>query len=67
MPGSGNDLQGSRKRIDGALSSDIVYGDGKQERDFTYVDDIAQGTLAVLKPIGYTVPGYHAAQAAYIF
>jgi len=31
----------------------IVYGDGKQERDFTYVDDIARGTLAVLKPIGY--------------
>lgn len=33
----------------------IVYGDGKQERDFTYVDDIARGTLAALKPMGYEV------------
>ena len=29
----------------------IVYGDGKQERDFTYVDDIARGTLAALRPM----------------
>jgi len=33
----------------------IVYGDGKQERDFTYVDDIAQGTIAALKPLGHEV------------
>lgn len=33
----------------------IVYGDGKQSRDFTYVDDIAWGTLAGLKPMGYEV------------
>ena len=33
----------------------IVYGDGKQERDFTYVDDIARGTIAGLKPLGYEV------------
>jgi len=26
----------------------IVYGDGTQSRDFTYVDDIARGTLAAL-------------------
>ncbi len=26
----------------------IVYGDGRQSRDFTYVDDIARGTLAAL-------------------
>ena len=32
-----------------------VYGDGKQSRDFTYVDDIARGTLAALKPMGYEV------------
>lgn len=32
-----------------------VYGDGTQERDFTYVDDIARGTLAALKPMGYEV------------
>jgi len=33
----------------------IVYGDGQQSRDFTYVDDIARGTVAALKPIGYEV------------
>lgn len=30
-----------------------VFGDGKQSRDFTYVDDIARGTIAALKPLGY--------------
>jgi UDP-glucuronate 4-epimerase len=29
-----------------------VYGDGQQSRDFTYVDDIARGTIAGLKPLG---------------
>lgn len=33
----------------------IVYGDGQQSRDFTYVDDIARGTIAGLKPLGYEV------------
>lgn len=33
----------------------IVYGDGQQSRDFTYVDDIARGTIAGLKPMGYEV------------
>jgi len=33
----------------------LVYGDGKQSRDFTYVDDIARGTMAALKPMGYEV------------
>lgn len=32
-----------------------VFGDGQQERDFTYVDDIARGTVAALKPLGYEV------------
>ncbi len=32
-----------------------VYGDGLQSRDFTYVDDIARGTIAGLKPVGYEV------------
>lgn len=32
-----------------------VYGDGKQERDFTYVDDIAEGTIRALKPLGYEI------------
>jgi UDP-glucuronate 4-epimerase len=33
----------------------VVYGDGTQERDFTYIDDIARGTIAGLKPTGYEV------------
>lgn len=33
----------------------LVYGDGRQSRDFTYVDDIARGTIAGLKPLGYEV------------
>jgi UDP-glucuronate 4-epimerase len=32
-----------------------VFGDGQQSRDFTYVDDIAQGTIAGLKPLGYEI------------
>ena len=32
-----------------------VFGDGNQERDFTYVDDIARGTIAGLRPLGYEV------------
>ena len=32
-----------------------VYGDGRQSRDFTYVDDIARGTIAGLLPVGYEV------------
>jgi len=31
----------------------VVFGDGKQSRDFTFVDDIARGTIAALKPLGY--------------
>jgi len=32
-----------------------LYGDGEQSRGFTYVDDIARGTLAALKPLGYEI------------
>jgi nucleoside-diphosphate-sugar epimerase len=32
-----------------------VYGDGEQSRGFTYLDDIARGTLQALKPLGYEV------------
>ena len=32
-----------------------LYGDGTQTRDFTYIDDIARGTLAALKPLGYEI------------
>jgi nucleoside-diphosphate-sugar epimerase len=33
----------------------IVFGDGSQSRDFTYVEDIARGTIAALRPVGYEV------------
>jgi len=32
-----------------------IFGDGSQSRDFTYVDDIARGTIAALKSVGYEV------------
>jgi nucleoside-diphosphate-sugar epimerase len=32
-----------------------LYGDGKQSRDFTYVDDIALGTIAAMKDVGYEI------------
>jgi nucleoside-diphosphate-sugar epimerase len=32
-----------------------LFGDGTQSRDFTYVDDIASGTIAALKPLGYEI------------
>jgi len=31
----------------------IIYGNGMQSRDFTYVDDIAWGTIMALKPLGF--------------
>ena len=32
-----------------------LNGDGSQSRGFTYVDDIASGTIAALKPLGYEI------------
>lgn len=32
-----------------------LYGDGTQARDFTYVDDIAHGTILAEKPLGYEI------------
>ncbi|MCM2374212.1 SDR family NAD(P)-dependent oxidoreductase [Aporhodopirellula aestuarii] len=32
-----------------------LFGDGEQARDFTYVSDIASGTIAALKPVGYEI------------
>ena len=32
-----------------------IFGDGSQERDFTYIDDIARGTIKALKPLGYKI------------
>jgi nucleoside-diphosphate-sugar epimerase len=33
----------------------LVFGDGRQERDFTYVDEVARGTVAALAPAGYEI------------
>ena len=32
-----------------------LNGDGTQSRGFTYVDDIARGTIAALKPLGFEI------------
>lgn len=33
----------------------VVNGDGEQTRGFSYLDDIARGTIAALQPVGYEV------------
>lgn len=32
-----------------------LFGDGTQARDFTFVDDIARGTILAAKPLGYEI------------
>lgn len=32
-----------------------IFGDGEQTRDFTYVDDVARGTVSSLRQLGYQV------------
>ena len=32
-----------------------IFGDGTQTRDFTYIDDIARGTILALKEVGYEI------------
>ena len=32
-----------------------VYGEGERSRGFTYLDDIARGTILALKPLGYEI------------
>lgn len=32
-----------------------LFGDGSQARDFTYVDDIARGTVLAARPLGYEI------------
>ena len=32
-----------------------LFGDGSQRRDFTHVDDIAEGTIRATKPLGYEI------------
>jgi UDP-glucuronate 4-epimerase len=41
-------------QIDRGMPID-VYGDGKQTRDFTYVDDIARGTIKATKKLGFEI------------
>jgi len=43
----------ARQIIEGAPIQ--LTGDGTQSRDFTYVDDIATGTILATKPLGYQV------------
>jgi UDP-glucuronate 4-epimerase len=33
----------------------VINGDGQQSRGFTYLDDIARGTIQALKPVGYEI------------
>lgn len=33
----------------------IINGDGEQSRGFTYLDDIARGTIQALRPLGYEI------------
>ncbi|OHE61186.1 MAG: nucleotide sugar epimerase [Thermodesulfovibrio sp. RBG_19FT_COMBO_42_12] len=42
------------KNIDNGIPI-TVFGDGKQQRDFSYIDDIADGTLKCLQPAGYEI------------
>lgn len=32
-----------------------LFGDGQQSRDFTYIDDIARGTVLAERPLGYEI------------
>jgi nucleoside-diphosphate-sugar epimerase len=32
-----------------------LFGDGTQSRDFTFVDDIARGTILAGRPLGYEI------------
>ena len=42
------------KNIDNGMPI-TVFGDGSQTRDFSYIDDIADGTLKCLQPFGYQI------------
>jgi UDP-glucuronate 4-epimerase len=33
----------------------VLYGDGSQSRDFTFVSDIAEGTIRAIRPVGFEV------------
>jgi len=40
-----------------------LYGQGDSQRDYTFVDDIARGTLAALRPLGFEVINLGAGRA----
>lgn len=42
------------KWIDEGLPIEL-FGDGSQSRDFTYIDDISDGTIKALKEVGYEI------------
>lgn len=42
------------KNIDNSATI-TVFGDGKQKRDFSFIDDIADGTIKCLQPFGYEI------------
>lgn len=42
------------KNIDNGIPL-TIFGDGRQKRDFSYIDDIADGTLKCLQPFGYEI------------
>lgn len=33
----------------------VIFGDGTQSRDYTFVEDIAEGTIRALRPLGWAV------------
>ncbi len=43
----------------------VINGDGTQTRDFTFIDDVAKGTVLALKPRGYEVINIGGGLAAY--
>ncbi|MDG1873840.1 MAG: GDP-mannose 4,6-dehydratase [Mariniblastus sp.] len=55
-PGSRPDMAVFRfiKWIDEGTPIEL-FGDGTQARDFTYVDDIARGTIASVRDVGYEI------------
>jgi UDP-glucuronate 4-epimerase len=44
----------------------VIYGDGSQTRSFTYIDDIARGTIAALTLKGYEIINLGSSQAVSI-
>jgi UDP-glucuronate 4-epimerase len=40
-----------------------LYGDGAQSRDFTFVDDVARGTILGVRPLGYEIINFGGGRA----